>query len=121
MFPSRNEFRSLGQGHARRSRQSFKNARQRTEIPAAEKLQFAALHRSSHFAKTGFITLFGSGFTGRGNILGTRPLQNFLSLFCPLRIVGMHGEQYSAILNAALVTLSFVLRDSQSNQGTCET
>src|SRR6266851_8732286 len=107
-------------GPVRRFRQPIGKWGSEPRSRPVEKLQSAALHRSGYFANTGFIALFGSGFTGRRNILCACVLQNFLGPFSPLRIVGMHGKQYSAILNPALVTLSFVLRDSHANQGACE-
>src|SRR5690348_13051610 len=47
--------------------------RQRTDSPLRS--QFAALNASGYLANTGFIILFGGGFTGRGNVLGACTLQ----------------------------------------------
>ena len=57
------------------------------------------------------------GFSRGGNILSARGLQHFLGALDFLTCVAMHGEENSALLQAAFVSLCFKFRDTHADQG----
>jgi glutathione reductase (NADPH) len=76
---------------------------------------------SSARSRTGQVAIcflgINRGFSREGNILSARSLQNFL---CPLDFlsgVAMHGEENSALLQAAFVSLCSEFRDTHADQG----
>src|SRR5207237_3964465 len=78
---------------------------------------------ASRPARQRFVALgvVGPGLSGRGDILGSCPLQNFLRPLSPLRIVGVNRKQDPAFLHATLVPPGFIFWDSHSDQGACNT
>src|SRR5580700_4538533 len=77
------------------------------------------IHMSlSNFANARFVALVPGRLSRGRNILCARALQNLLGFFCPLRGVRMDRQENSAILDAAFVSLGFVLRDSHADQST---
>ena len=64
---------------------------------------------------TGHVTIcclgINGGFSRGGNILCARRLQDFLGTLDLLTRVAMHGEENSALLQPAFISLCFEFRD----------
>src|SRR5580765_956387 len=93
--------------------------KRKTPLPGFNvSLGLAAL---SNLANARLVLLVGANFAGRRNIFGTCAFKNFLRSLGLVGTIRVNGKQNSAIFDATLIPLGFILRNSHADQGSSKT